>query len=95
FQGIVLLDGKPVPFAEVEVEFYNRDRKATAPADYMVTQVLKADPNGIFTYAVPHPGWWGFAALSTSDQKMKYRGADKDVELGAVLWIEFHPWKEK
>ena len=23
FQGIVKLDGKPVPFAEVEVEYYN------------------------------------------------------------------------
>jgi hypothetical protein len=22
-------------------------------------------------------------------------GEDKDVELGAVLWVEFHEWQEK
>jgi len=95
FQGVVMLDGKPVPYAEVEVEYYNKDRKAEAPTDYMVTQVIKADKNGVFTYAVPRAGWWGFAALNTSDKKMKYKGEDKEIELGAVLWVEFHEWKEK
>jgi len=95
FQGIVMLDSKPVPNAEVEVEYYNRDGKAEAPTDYMITQVIKADTNGIFTYAVPKAGWWGFAALNTSDKKMKYKGADKDIELGAVIWVEFHEWQEK
>jgi cobalt/nickel transport protein len=92
FQGVVFLDGKPVPGAEVEVEYYNADEKAKAPTDYMITQTIKADGNGVFTYAVPHAGWWGFAALNTSDEKIKYEGVDKDVELGAVLWVEFHPW---
>ena len=95
FQGIVMLDGKAVPYAEVEVEYYNENGKAEAPTDYMVTQVVKADQNGVFTYAAPKAGWWGFAALNTSDEKMKYKGEDKDVELGAVLWIEFLPWQEK
>jgi cobalt/nickel transport protein len=89
FQGIVKLDGKPVPYAEVEVEYYNKDGKCTAPTDYMVTQAIKADGNGVFTYAAPKAGWWGFAALNTSDTKMKHDGKDKDVELGAVLWVEF------
>jgi len=95
FQGIVMLDQKPVPYAEVEVEYYNRDGKAEAPTDYMVTQVIKADTNGVFTYAVPKAGWWGFAALNTSEKKMKYKGEDKDIELGAVLWVEFQEWQEK
>jgi len=89
FQGIVKLDGKPVPFCEVEVEYYNRDGKAQAPADYMVTQTIKADVNGVFTYAAPKAGWWGFAALNTSDEKIK----EKDIEIGAVLWVKFHDWK--
>ncbi|MFH1982175.1 MAG: DUF4198 domain-containing protein [Pseudomonadota bacterium] len=93
FQGIVKLDGKPVPFAEVEVEFYNKDKIAHAPTDYMVTQTVKADGAGIFTYAPPAPGWWGFAALNTADYTIKHDGVDKDVELGAVLWVFFHPWK--
>ena len=95
FQGVVMLYGKPVPDAEVEVEYYNKSGKAEAPTDYMVTQVVKADKNGIFTYAVPRAGWWGFAALNTSATKMKYEGEDKEVELGAVLWVEFQEWKEK
>ncbi|MBW1805306.1 MAG: DUF4198 domain-containing protein [Deltaproteobacteria bacterium] len=95
FQGIVMLNQKPVPYAEVEVEYYNRAGRATAPTDYMVTQVIKADKNGVFTYAVPKAGWWGFAALNTSEKKMARNGEDKDIELGAVLWVEFQDWQEK
>jgi nickel transport protein len=89
FQGIVKLDGKIIPFAEVEVEFYNRSKQYEAPTDYMVTQTIKADQNGVFTYAAPWPGWWGFAALSTADYKLKKDGKEKDVEIGAVIWVKF------
>jgi cobalt/nickel transport protein len=93
FQGMVKLDGRPVPFAEVEVEFYNRDKSADAPTDYMITQVVKADGNGVFTYTPPKAGWWGFAALNTAPEKITFEGVEKDVELGAVLWLEFVDWK--
>ena len=89
FQGVVKADGKPVPFAEVEVEFFNKGGAAKAPTDFMVTQTIKADPNGVFTYAAPWPGWWGFAALTTAQEKRKHDGEEKDVELGAVIWVEF------
>jgi nickel transport protein len=95
FQGIVKLDGKAVPFAEVEVEYYNQNKSATAPTDYMVTQTIKADKNGVFSYAVPVSGWWGFAALNSSDKKMKYKNQDKDIELGAVIWVKFEGWQGK
>ncbi len=95
FQGVVLLDGKPAPYTEVEVEYYNKDGRTTAPTDYMVTQVVKADVNGVFTYGIPHAGWWGFAALNTGSSKMKHDGQDKDIELGAVIWVRFHAWREK
>lgn len=96
FQGIVHLDGKPVPYAEVEVEFYNQDRKAEAPTDYMVTQTIRSDQNGVFTYAAPRAGWWGFAALNEADFKLKTAsGEEKDVEIGAVLWVRFEKWIEK
>ena len=90
FQGIVKLDGKPVPFAEVEVEYYNTVKKYAAPTAYMITQSIKADGNGLFSYAAPRPGWWGFAALKTADYKLPYDGQDKNVELGAVIWVYFH-----
>ena len=95
FQGIVKLDGKPVPYAEVEVEYYNQDGRAEAPTEYMVTQTIKADANGVFTYAVPRSGWWGFAALNTADEKLKHDGEEKEIEIGAVIWVKFHDWIEK
>jgi cobalt/nickel transport protein len=95
FQGIIKVDGKPVPYGEVEVEYYNEDGKAEAPTDYMITQTIKADQNGVFTYAAPKAGWWGFAALNTAPEKMKQDGEEKDVEMGAVLWVHFEPWQSK
>jgi cobalt/nickel transport protein len=87
FTGQVLVHGKPLPDAEVEVELYNRGQKFTAPSDLHITQVIKADAAGIFTFTCPQPGWWGFAALSSADYTIKNpEGEEKGVELGAVLW---------
>ncbi len=91
FQGQVLVNGKPEPHAEVEVEWYpGPDKRGQAPYDSMITQTVKADGAGIFTYAAPVPGWWGFAALHAADYKLKHDGAEKDVEEGAVIWVRFH-----
>ncbi len=87
FRGVVKVKGKPVPFAEVEVEYYNKDGEVKAPADPFITQVIKADQNGIFCYAMPRAGWWGFAALNEDEEKIEYKGEPKSVEIGAVLWI--------
>jgi len=84
FQGVVMLDGAPVPGAEVEVEFYNEDQSATAPSDLMITQTVKADGNGVFTYAAPSSGWWGFAALNAAPETMDFEGTAKAVELGEL-----------
>jgi len=88
FTGQVLLDGTPVAAAKVEIEFYNENNTLQAPSDYHVTQVVKSDENGVFTFTCPHPGWWGFAALSEADYTIKDpEGNDKGVEIGAILWI--------
>lgn len=89
FRGIVRKGGKPVPFAEVEVEYYNEGRQIHAPADPFVTQVVKADGNGVFSYTMPRAGWWSFAALIDGDAKMKSpEGKLVDVELGALIWVK-------
>jgi cobalt/nickel transport protein len=82
-----------VPYAGVEVEYYNKDGKYSAPSDYMIAQTIKADKNGVFTYAAPRAGWWGFSALNTANTKIKHDGEDKEVELGAVIWVKFHDMK--
>lgn len=90
FQGLVLVDSKPAPFTEVEVEYYNRDGKYTAPAGPFVTQVIKADANGVFSYAMPAAGWWGFAALNEAEEKMVHNanGESYPVEIGALIWVK-------
>jgi cobalt/nickel transport protein len=98
FQGQVLRKNgdemEPVPFAEVEVEFFNfavEENRVNAqpivgtPQAAFVTQVIFADENGVFTYGMPRAGWWGFAAIGAGGEGM-YRG--KALELGAVLWVE-------
>ncbi len=93
FQGQVLRDGEPVPNAEVEVEYFNQGGQITAPSEFMITQTVIADANGIFSYATPASGWWGFAALTTADYTLPQDGVDKPVELGAVIWVHFEDWK--
>ena len=62
----------------------------------MVTQTIKADGNGVFTYAATKPGWRGFAALNEADFKLKTKsGEEKAVELGAVIWVHFENWQQK
>ena len=95
FTGKVLVDGKPAADVAVEVEFYNKDKAYEAPNDYLVTQVVKTDAAGVFTYGVPFAGWWGFAALTDAPQTMKKDGADKKIERGAVLWTKFVEPKRK
>ena len=57
------------------------------PSDPFITQVIKTDADGLFTYAMPRAGWWGFAALTTADWSIKKDGIDKPVEIGAVYWV--------
>ena len=93
FQGIVMVNGKPAPGTEVEVEYYNEGGKIKAPADPMITQVIKTDPNGVFTYAMPKAGWWAFAALNMNERRIRHNGEEKSVEIGAVLWVRVHDMK--
>jgi cobalt/nickel transport protein len=88
FRGIVKKNGKPLPFSEVEVEYFNENGAVKPPANAFITQVVKADSNGVFSYAMPLAGWWGFAALSESEHKMKGpEGEEVPVEVGGVMWV--------
>ncbi len=96
FQGQVLFNGKPVPHAEIEVEYLNHNPElkarafsekagAKAPQGSFVLQTIFADANGVFTYGLPKAGWWGFAALGL-DPDYKYKG--KDCSRDAVIWVQ-------
>jgi cobalt/nickel transport protein len=96
FQGQVLFKGKPVPGAEIEIEYMNhkplldkkafaKEANAKAPQDAFVLQTIFADQNGIFTFGIPKAGWWGFAAL---DLDPDYKFKDKKCSRDAVIWIK-------
>ncbi|MDA3786545.1 MAG: DUF4198 domain-containing protein, partial [Deltaproteobacteria bacterium] len=87
---------KPEAITEVEVVFYNEAGRLKAASDYHITQVVKADGAGVFTFTCPQVGWWGFAALNEADYTLPDpEGQAKPVELGAVLWIYMDGYKEK
>jgi cobalt/nickel transport protein len=86
FQGLVRRDGKPLPFARIEIEWVN-DGSVKAPADPFITQEVKADANGVFAYAMPRAGWWGFNALVSGTIKGP-DGKPADAELGGTIWVK-------
>ncbi len=90
FRGLVLINGKPAANIDVEVEYYNVHGKARAPKDPFVTQVVKTDQNGVFTYTIPWAGWWGFSALGDGGT-LKKDGKAYPVELDAVIWVQAYP----
>ena len=86
FQGVVLKDGKPQVNVEVEVELYNEfDLKA--PTSSHITQSIKTDKNGVFSFVMNHKGWWGFAALIEEGEK-ELNGKKYPIENGALLWLK-------
>ena len=86
FRGVALKDGKPLPYARVEIEWIN-EAKIKAPSDPFNTQVVKADQNGVFAYAMPRAGWWGFNVLT--DGRIKGPdGKQADAEIGGTIWVK-------
>lgn len=96
FRGIVMSNGKPVPGADIEVEYVNHvpemdnncfaeKANAEAPQDSFVTMGIKADKHGMFTFGIPKAGLWGFCALGVGPDKV-YNG--KEFSQDAVIWIK-------
>ena len=94
FQGIVKNNKKIVPFADVEVTYYNKGKHVSCKNSYLENQSLKSDKNGVFTYTVPAQGWWGLKAFVPPDEKMKHDGVPKKTYVGAVIWVFFNKWAE-
>ena len=86
FQGKVLYKNKVMPNIEVEVELYN-EFGLKAASDAHITQVVKTDKNGIFSFVMNHKGWWGFAALVEKRSK-EFKGKTYPIEDGALICIK-------
>jgi len=90
FTGRVLLDGKILPDTQVRIEYLNEDIQ-TVPSPYHQTQRVRTDERGIFSFVCPHPGWWGFAAVTKGDPLKGSDGQPKNTELSGVLWMYIDP----
>jgi len=86
FQGKVISDGKAAANVEVEVELYN-EFGLKAPSDAHITQVVKTDDNGVFSFTMNHKGWWGFAAL-IEEGELQHKGKNYPIENGALMWVK-------
>jgi len=93
FRGIIMMDGKPVPNAEIEVEFLNKKafkgafeddtplydfEGGESPAMGFVTNEA-----GEFSFSFPWAGWWGFVALMEGEPIDGY-----DNEVGAAIFMK-------
>lgn len=97
FRGIVLANGEPVPFAEVEVEYLNHEPqieqrrfdpqgKVDPPQQSFITMSIRADANGQIMIGLPMAGWWGICALDLDGDELQHEG--KELSLDAVLWVQ-------
>lgn len=87
FSGQVINNGKPEANALVEIEYRGQGNIKT-PGSPFVTQVVRADTNGVFHYAMPKAGWWGFAALVDNGKTLPAPdGTNAQVEEGGLLWV--------
>jgi cobalt/nickel transport protein len=101
FRGVVLADGRPVPNAELEVEYVNYPLDVDAhrfadapqvalPQDSFGTMGIRANDRGEFTIGLARAGWWGVCALGVG-RKTEHEG--KPLSQDAVLWIQVRDMK--
>jgi cobalt/nickel transport protein len=101
FRGVVKREGKPVPNAEIEVEYLNHEpdmkknafagkAKVRAPQDSFVTMTIKANANGEFAFGLPRAGWWGFCALGAGPAT-EHNG--RELSQDAVIWVQARDMK--
>lgn len=102
FSGQVMHGDTPVPFAEIEIEYLNftpdpslpgwsDEGKFSVPYPVMENVSIRADQDGVFSFNMVKPGWWGIAALDLVPDSM-YEG--KPLSQDAVLWVEALPLDE-
>lgn len=91
FSGQVLLGGEPAPYAAIEVAWLGPTAELPAampvPAGAFRVQKVRADANGVFHYAMPRAGWWGFSAILDTERTLAKDGEEKPVGLVTSYWV--------
>ena len=88
FTGIVRVHGKPAPRCRVEVEYLNDKGALKLPDNSYLTQILKTNTKGEFTFVPTRAGWWALTAIPETREWARNPDGNKvKAELGGVLWI--------
>jgi cobalt/nickel transport protein len=101
FRGVVLSDGKPVPNANLEVEYVNypldidvhrfaAEELVKLPQGSFGTMGIHANDRGEFTVGLARAGWWGVCALHVGP-KTEHQG--KPLSQDAVIWVQVRDMK--
>jgi nickel transport protein len=85
FQGRLLVEGKSLADAIVEVEHYNPIPPKVLPNDEQMTRSVKCDPNGVFTCTLTESGWWCVTATKDGG-KLARDGKMYPVKKRTTLW---------
>jgi cobalt/nickel transport protein len=79
---------QPLKGTEIEVERFNRTPLKNMPPDELITFKTKTDPNGVFTFAFPNPGWWCMTAgWQEKDRRWKDGANEGPLRERATLWL--------
>lgn len=87
FHARVLLRGKPLEGAEVEIEKMNPSPPAQdLPEDEFITRAARTAPDGTLIATLDEKGWWAIL-VRTEDGKKTVNGREYSVELRSTLWV--------
>lgn len=94
FRGVVYSKNKPAPFTRVEVEYYNEKQDVKLPNKSYVTQIIKTDAHGQFSFVLLKEGWWAFTAIPESTEVAENPdGKEVSAEIGGVLIVRANDMK--
>lgn len=86
FTGKAMRGTEPLVDAYVTVSRLNTEKRGV-PGPWHAEQVVKTDPDGIFSFVCAQPGWWSFRAEAQGTPMKGADGQAKPLEMGAVLWV--------
>lgn len=81
------IDAPPLPEDGKDARGKNRSKPPVPLSSFQPVQELKADSQGIFTFACPTPGWWVFASDVESDPLKDPEGNLKPLRCKAEFWL--------
>ncbi|MEE9367480.1 MAG: DUF4198 domain-containing protein [Pontiella sp.] len=88
FRGVLYFKNKPAAFSRIEVEYYNENHDVKQPNNSYITQIIKTDAHGQFSFILLKEGWWAFTAIPESSEVTENPdGKDVGVEMGGVLIV--------